>query len=247
MAASADNLRDLHTLHRRAKALRDLLVSGPKTLASRQQVRAGRQAALEQAKKALQDERVAVKKREHSLQGQQAKIDDLKVKLNIARKNEEYKAIQNQIAHDQKTIEKLELEILESMMKVDERAAEVAALEGDVTKTSADVAELEGRVNSQASDLESQLRELEQAIVGAEGIIPPDQRDQYRRTIKQRGPDAFGAVSIDDKACAGCFTSVTPQMINELINCATLNFCQSCGRILYLAEEEIVATARKVK
>ncbi|HEV3122222.1 MAG TPA: nucleic acid-binding protein, partial [Isosphaeraceae bacterium] len=156
MPASAENLRDLHALHRRAKALRDMLVSGPKTLASRQQVRTGRQASLEQAKKALQDERVAVKKREHALQGQQAKIDDLKVKLNTARKNEEYRAIQNQIAHDQKSIEKLELEILESMMKVDELAAQVTALETDVSKTTADVAELEGRVHSQASDHESQ-------------------------------------------------------------------------------------------
>ncbi len=31
MPATADNLRDLHLLHQRAKALRDRLTSGPKT------------------------------------------------------------------------------------------------------------------------------------------------------------------------------------------------------------------------
>ena len=54
-----------------------------------------------------------VKKHEHSLQAAQAKIDDLKVKLNPVKKNEEYKAIQNQIAHDKTSLSKIEDEILE--------------------------------------------------------------------------------------------------------------------------------------
>src|SRR4029078_762445 len=97
MPATADNLRELHQLHQRAKALRDRLTSGPKTLAARQQAAAGRHAALETARKALQDSKVQLKKNEPLLQGHQSKIDDLKVKLNQVKKNEEYKAIQNQI------------------------------------------------------------------------------------------------------------------------------------------------------
>ena len=55
MPATADNLRDLHLLHQRARALQDRLSSGPKTLAARQAALAARQAELETAKKALQD------------------------------------------------------------------------------------------------------------------------------------------------------------------------------------------------
>ena len=62
--------------------------------------------------KTLQDIKVQVKKHEHSLQGIETKIDDLKVKLNQVRKNEEYKALQNQIAHDNAGKAKLEEEIL---------------------------------------------------------------------------------------------------------------------------------------
>ena len=47
MTATADALRDLHTLHQRAKAVRDRLESGPKTLAVRQAALAVRQADLE--------------------------------------------------------------------------------------------------------------------------------------------------------------------------------------------------------
>ena len=112
MPATADNLRDLHLLHQRAKALRDRLTSGPKTLAARQAALANRQAELETARKALQDAKVQLKKHEHSLQGVETKIDDLKVKLNQVKKNDEYKALQNQIAHDNTAKSKIEEDIL---------------------------------------------------------------------------------------------------------------------------------------
>jgi predicted nucleic acid-binding Zn-ribbon protein len=96
--ATAQNLSDLHLLHQRARALRDRMASGPKTLAARQLALANRQAELEQAKKTLQDSKLQLKKHEHSIQGVDTKIDDLKVKLNLVKKNDEYKALQNQIA-----------------------------------------------------------------------------------------------------------------------------------------------------
>ena len=72
--------------------------------------------------------------------------------------------------------------------------------------------------------------------------IPDDQRDQYRRVIKQRGADAMA--SVETSACTGCFVSVTAQMLNELINAESLVFCKSCGRLLYLHEDERPAGRR---
>src|SRR4051794_6412784 len=111
MSATAESLRNLHELHQRAKALRDRLSSGPRTLAARQAALATRQAELEAARKALQDAKMHVKKHEHSLKGIETKIDDLKVKLNQVKKNDEYKALQNQIAHDNASQGKIEEDI----------------------------------------------------------------------------------------------------------------------------------------
>jgi uncharacterized protein len=245
MAATAENLRDLHDLHRRAKALRDLLASAPKTVANRRAVLAGRQAALEAARKALQDSRVQVKTREHQLQGLQARVDDLKVKLNQARKNEEYKAIQNQIAHDTAAAGKLEDGVLEAMTRIDTQVSDLAALEAEVGRLAAEVNEQSTRVEAQAVEQRATLGALEAAIAEAEAIIPEDLREHYRRVVKQRGADAFAAV--EGGACTGCFVSVTAQCLNELINCKSLIFCKSCGRILYLAEEELPATRRTAR
>ena len=82
----------------------------------------------------------------------------------------------------------------------------------------------------------SQLAELEAGIVEAESFIDEDSRDRYRRTVKQHGADALAAV--EGSACSGCHVSVTGQMLNELINGQHLQFCLSCGRMLYLADDD---------
>ncbi|MFO0952489.1 MAG: nucleic acid-binding protein [Isosphaeraceae bacterium] len=217
--AAASDLRELHTLHQRAKALRDRLTSGPKTVAARQAALATKQAAVEAARKSLQDARVQLKKKEHTVQGVNTKIDDHKVKLNQAKKNDEYKAIQNQIALEKSTVDKLEGEILEEMEKIEEQAKKLAALEAELKTFSTEVESLKQLVDSQAAGQKAQLTELETAIIEAESIIPEDERDRYRRTVKQHGAEALAPVEYDRKsqtaACTGCFVSVTAQMMNS--------------------------------
>jgi uncharacterized protein len=249
MSATADNLRELHQLHQRAKALRDRLTSGPKTLAARELALTNRQTAVEASKKSLQDAKVQLKKKEHTVQSFNAKIDDLKIKLAAVKKNEEYKAIQNQIAIDRNAIEKIEGEMLEEMEKIDEQARKLAAEEAEVKAFRGEVAALKALIDSQAAGQAAQLKEFETAIADAESIIPVDLRERYRRTVKQHGADAMAAVDYDRKtqlgACSGCFVSVTTQALNEMINGSHLSFCKTCGRVLYLTEEEIGNTRRE--
>ncbi len=243
MSVTADNLRDLHELHRRARALRDKLTSDPKTLSTRRTILDTRRGAVDTARKALQEERARAKNRESLVQSQQARIEDFKAKLNQVKKNEEYKAIQNQIAHDKAAVAKLEDELLETYAQIEKHTAELAALEGDVKTFDLELGEIQKRIDAQSSDLASKLAELETAIVEAENIIPVAERDRYRRVVKHRGADALAAV--EGGACSGCFVSVTGQMMNELINVDAMVFCNTCGRVLYLAEEAESATKRR--
>jgi predicted nucleic acid-binding Zn-ribbon protein len=245
MAITAESLQELHRLHQRAKALRDRLTSGPKVLAARQSALANRQATLENARKALQEGKLQIKKSEHLIQSHQLKIDDLKVKRNQARKNEEYKAIQNQIAHDEAAIGKLEDELLEAYGATESQAAALATLEADITAATKEVAGLKAEIESQAAQQQNQLQELETAIIEAEDVIPEDHREQYRRVVKRYGADALAFLQSD--ACSGCNVSVTTQTKNELINSHTLCFCKTCGRVLYLAEEDVPNTRRTAR
>jgi predicted nucleic acid-binding Zn-ribbon protein len=242
MPATAENLRDLHQLHQRARALRDRLSSGPKTLAARQAALTARQAEVEAGRKALQDAKMHVKKHEHTLKAIETKIDDLKVKLNLVKKNDEYKALQNQIAHDEASKSKAEEEILQSLEEVETKTAEVARLEVDVKKYAGEVAALQQQIDQQTVDHKSQLRELEAAITHAEVAIPENHRDHYRRIVGRYGADALAAC--EENSCLGCYTVIPPQMMNDLINGEALTFCLSCGRLLYLSEPQVANTKR---
>ncbi len=239
MTATAVILRELHHLHQRAKALRDRLIAAPRTLAARQNTLAGRRVELEKARKTLQDSKLQLKKHEHTVQAQQAKIDDLKAKLNQVKKNDEYKALQNQIAHDKASISKIEDEILQIYEQIETHTADVAKLEGELKSFEQDVLAIQAEIESQAAGHKAQLQELEKAIVEAEVSIPEDCRERYSRTVRQFGADALAAC--ENGACSGCFTAVTTQMVNHLINGDQLMFCKSCGRLLYLSEDEIPA------
>jgi predicted nucleic acid-binding Zn-ribbon protein len=243
MSATADVLQDLHQLHQRAKALRDRLASAPRTLAARQAALATRQVELEKARKALQDAKLALKKSEHSLQAHQTKIDDLKVKLNQVKKNDEYKALQNQIAHDKVAMGKNEDEILQAYEAIETQNAAVAKFEAEVQSFAKEVAALQLEMESQAESHKAQLQQLETAIVDAETSIPEDDRERYSRTVRQFGADALAGC--EGGACLGCFTAVTTQMLNHLINGDQLMFCKSCGRLLYLIKHEEAAPKKK--
>jgi uncharacterized protein len=242
MPATADNLHDLHLLHQRAKALRDRLASGPRTLAARQAALAARNGEVEQAKKALQDSKVQLKKHEHSLQSIDTKIDDFKVKLNQVKKNEEYKALQNQIAHDNASKSKIEEDILQFYDIIETKTAELKRLEDDAKRVSAEVAAIQQQLDEQVLAHKTQLQELETAIIDAESLIPEEYRERYRRIVGRYGADALAVC--ENASCLGCYTSLTPQMINDLINGEGLSFCMSCGRLLYLTEPEIANTRR---
>jgi predicted nucleic acid-binding Zn-ribbon protein len=236
MSATADLLRDLHLLHQRAKALRDRLSSAPRTLAARRNALAARQADVEKARKAFQDAKVQLNKNEHVLKAQQVKIDEHKVRLNQVKKNDEYKALQNQIAHDKSAMSKTEDEILQGYETVEAQAAALAKIEAEVRSFEQEVASLQAEIESHAAAHKAKLEELETAIVEAETSIPEEDRERYRRTVRQFGADALAAC--ENGACLGCFTAVTTQMLNHLINRDQLMFCKSCGRLLYLAEQE---------
>lgn len=242
MAATADNLRDLHALHQRAKALRDRLASGPRLLTARQQVLSKKQAEVVKAQGDAKKSRAEQKNKEVQVESIKAKTADLRVKLNSIKKQAEYDAIRNQIATDNASVVKIENEVLELMVKIEAQDAMVKTLEADVAATAAEVDKLRDEIETKSQGQQAQLAEIEGGIAEAEAIIPSDQRDQYRRVVKQKAADAMAAV--ENSACTGCFVTVTAQTINELINATQINFCKSCGRVLYLHEDEVRAVRR---
>ncbi len=244
MTTTANSLREIHSLHQRSKAIRDRLLSVPKTIVARQAQVARKQDTLDKAKKDIQQIKVSKGLKEVQRKSLLGKIDDYSSKLLTVKKNEEYKAIQNEIALVKSQVNKVDDEIIDFEIDLEDRDASVKLLEADLKKAQDDLATYQKQSTEAKAGEEAKLEELAHSLLNAEAVINPDIREQYQRVIRQRGAEAMAVV--ESGACMGCNMSITSQMLNDLINCDNLVFCRSCGRILYMAEETEKMTKRIV-
>ena len=65
--------------------------------------------------------------------------------------------------------------------------------------------------------------------------IRPDVLAKYERILNNK--DGLAVVPAVNQTCGGCYMHLTEQLTNELRKYAQLTNCDSCARILYLADD----------
>ena len=103
-------------------------------------------------------------------------------------------------------------------------------------------ARVEKEAGERRASLEGQLREALAHLKEAEAKIPERYREQYRRTVNVRGADALAPVR--GRTCSACYTEITVQNLTDLRQEMFVT-CKSCGRLLYLPEEEMPPTGEE--
>lgn len=233
MSIAGTALRELHRIHKQLTDLRGRLDRGPKQVAAS----AGAVRRLEmdaaQAKEAHQKARVASDAKQLQLKSREAKIDDLKSKLNMANSNKEFQAFKDQIAADQQANLVLEDEILESLEKIDQLAAKVKKADADLAAARAEAGKVKARIEGEHSNLEAELARVLSELKEAEANLPIEYKADYIRVARVRGEEALAEV--EGEVCGGCFQMLTPNMMNDLYLAKPV-FCRSCGALLYLTE-----------
>jgi predicted nucleic acid-binding Zn-ribbon protein len=90
------------------------------------------------------------------------------------------------------------------------------------------------RVDDSRSTLEAEVARLSQDLAMAESKLPEGFRADYSRLVLARGAEALAP--LDGGCCGGCYQTVTPQTVNELMMSKPV-VCNACGCILYLPED----------
>jgi hypothetical protein len=242
MSVTAAALRELHRIHRQLSDLRERLDRGPKQVQARKDNVTRLESELAHAKDDAKSAKVHADQKQLLLRSGEAKIQDLKSKLNAASSNREYQALKDQIAADEMANSVLADEILESLEKIDELVAAVRQAEQNLSTARDDLARLEVQTRDQQGLLDQDLRRLEAQLRDAEKMLPVDFREAYDRNVRSKGSDAMAQV--DGESCSGCNQRITPNMFNSL-RMSRVVCCQSCGRLLYLPEERGASGAAK--
>jgi predicted nucleic acid-binding Zn-ribbon protein len=176
--------------------------------------------------------KVEVEQREcaQDIEQRQEKILKYEGQLVDIKKNEEYKAVLH------------EIDLLKKQIGIREERS--IALLYEQEETQAQLEEDKSRINEEIARVEAECaavdRELAEMVAHREALqaTRPDHRSQvddellrmYERIRKARIP---AVVPLNEESCGGCFMTIRPQIVNEIIGNERVHCCQHCNRLLY--------------
>ena len=222
-------LRRLYRLHREIDRVSRHLERLPRKIAAARQLLDQSDQAYHQIKERLhRAERLAKEKQEH-LKAREARVDELRRRLNECSSNKEFQALQQQIRADDQATSVLTDEIVELLDRIEE-------LQGTLEAARKERAEAEGQLASVTEEAEGQMAAYRQELAGlqeqvaeAAGQLSADIRTEYQRIVELRGSE--GLALVEGSSCNVCRRALTLETIHQVSQGKAVA-CTSCGAIL---------------
>ena len=192
------------------------------------------QQTLDQVKDSYTRARVEADQQQLQLQECEQRITDTQGKLNTCSTNKEFQALKEQIEADKKSNDVLSDAILELLDGLDGHQETVSTAQQNLDNANGELDKIRQAVDSGRQALESDLERTQTELSTVEDLLPGDLRAEYNRISVARGEESLAPV--DDNVCGGCYQTLTPQTINELVLTKAV-FCKTCGCLLYLSED----------
>ena len=191
-------------------------------------------AGLEAAKHKARLLEVERKKLELDVGTRTESINRLKTQQYETRKNEEFRAMGNEIERYEKEISAIEDQELELMERADKLKAEVAVEDKKVAVERDSVARQLSDLEAKTTALEGQLESLIKERTEIASRIDEDVLDRFERLFSSKGNAAI--VALEHEVCTGCHMKITAQTVHRVKSGREIVSCEQCGRILYYAE-----------
>ena len=159
------------------------------------------------------------------------------------RTNEEYRAIEKEISEAKKKKEKIEDEALNLMENIEEEKRKFEKFKKEGKEK---IEKFKNRIK-EIGEEEKKLRD-EIPIIKDERFrvskrISNEFLQNYEKIKKLRGIPAIVPLRIKKNStegiCGGCHASLPTQKVDKLKKTKGIDFCENCGRILYIPEEDL--------
>lgn len=164
-----------------------------------------------------------------------ARIQDLQKKALVVKKNDEYRALMNEVEHQKKLISDLEDGELQGMDDLDvaktAQSQEEKALEAARTRIESAEKDLDVRGMNCSKEIEK-VRAVRNKLAET---VPKSSMQMYTRLMSRSvpGKEFFRPITpVQGETCGGCFLKMTPNTRNRVRKAEWVT-CENCGRILY--------------
>ena len=160
-------------------------------------------------------------------------INRLKTQQYETRKNDEFRAMANEIERYEKEVQSIEDQELELMDQAEKVKTEVTAEEKKASGVRESIARQMADLDEKGKALESRLSELTAERTELAGKIDEDVLGRFERLFVSKGDAAI--VALEHEVCTGCHMKITTQTAHRVRNGKEIVSCEQCGRILYAA------------
>jgi hypothetical protein len=211
------------------------LLREQKDVPARKQLIESRLQAHRESLKASQDEimkhAATLKNLEVEIDGKKDLIKKYRDQQLQAKKNEEYRALEHEIANVQKTIrafEDKEIAAMERMEAVQKTMSEHQQdFQAEEKQVLAEFKILEQRVGNIETELEQMRAQRTDIAIGVDAAWLA----RYDRILQKTGN--FAMVPVEKSCCGGCHMTLPPSVVHDARRGTAITTCNYCGRMLY--------------
>src|SRR6185295_7880571 len=241
MHADLERLIALQRLDTTADAARKKLADEPereKSLAARLDAAKARVAA---AKERLADNQTARRTIEKEVAVHQGRLSKFREQAMAVKTNQEYHAVQHEIAHAQAQIKAHEDQMLEHMLEADELAAAVKKAETDLAAEQKAVDADRKAMKADHGTLQTSLERIVAERTAIVGALDKQVLLTFEQVAKKR--HGVAVAEAKDGICTICHVRLRPQVFNTVRRNESIVQCDHCQRVLYFVPAATAATA----
>ena len=231
MQSELEQLLILQDRDQKIKQIQNELTTVPRQRVQLEVQIAAATARLEALKQRGRQVEVDRKKLELDAGTRTESINRLKTQQYETRKNEEFRAIGNEIERYAREVQQIEDQELELMDQTDKLKIEIAAEDAKVSAARDSVAKQMRDLEQKARALESRLGELSNERAEIATRLDEDVLNRFERLFKSKGDAAI--VALRHEVCTGCHMKITPQTAHRVKSGREIVSCEQCGRILF--------------
>ncbi len=233
MSPELARLIRLQEIEARATEAQQHITEAPVKIAALDAKLSAARDGVARAKQAIADNQTQRRTLDKDLIAAQQRLSKYKEQLMAVKTNDEYHAMQHQIAAAEAEVGRIEEQVLVNMMDLDDRNAALKAAEAVLKTDEASVSKERAAIEADAT---AQRAIAEQMAKERAELVPQLSRsslDMFQRVLKARQGIAVAQAIAGH--CSICHVRLRPQVYNTIIKNEEIVQCDSCQRILYYA------------